>query len=283
MRQLHLTSTFLWLMLVCAALTPLGMFRPVFQDFGLAGSGVLLILAVFDFWLIPQGSIVRIEREIPDGLTTFTPIPMELRIRQTTPVSRTLRIKDHPPPEFDAVGHDQRVKAPPRRDIRMKYTVTARRRGVFDFGDVAVETPGPFGLATRRFFIPLPQSVAIYPDVKPLRQYVSLLARREEGAMGVRTKRFFGQGSSFESLRPYMEGDDPRKVDWKATARLGSLVARNYEEEPYQDVVALIDCGRRMRSLIGQKSKLDYAVDATLLLGYAAGLARDQVGVVAFD
>lgn len=283
MKGPQFTARFLWLALGLVALTPFGLFLPLLQDIGLAGMVLLILLALFDYWLTPRGEVVRIERFVTEGMTTFIGLPVELRMRGLSIWPLYVRVKDEPPAEFEAIGHDLRLKLVPGRDVLMRYTIKAKRRGEFAFGDVAVEVTGPLGLAARRFFAPLKETVSVYPDVRPLRQYVSLLARREEGAMGVRTKKYFGQGSSFESLRPYVEGDDPRKVDWKATARASSLIVRNYEEEPYQDVVAMLDCGRRMRALIGEKTKLDYAVDATLLLGYAAGLARDNVGLVAFD
>jgi len=102
-------------------------------------------------------------------------------------------------------------------------------------------------------------------------------------SLGLTACRDRGHGGLYESLRDYVEGDDPSDIAWKATARRGRLITRNYEADRSQNVLVLLDCGRLMAAEIGRMPRLDYAINASLLLAYAAMKQGDQVGLVAFS
>jgi len=206
-----------------------------------------------------------------------------LQVRNQTRRWLFLRWKDEVDPLLIDGASEGRIWLPPLEQVSLTYSLLPRRRGDFTFSQVFIRFYGPFWLAGRQVKIPLSTSVRVFPDLLPVNQYLSLLAHREEYLMGVKIRRLHGQGTSFESLRDYLPDDDPRHMDWKATARRASLMVKNYEEEPFQDVFAFLDCGRMMRSRIGEKTKLDYAVEATFLLSYAAYLSRDRFGILAFD
>ena len=78
--------------------------------------------------------------------------------------------------------------------------------------------------------------------------------------------RHQGVGTEFESLQPFRLGDDPRRIDWRATARQQSLVVRHFQIERHRDVMIIIDSGRLMGVKVGDGSKLDCAVDSALNL-----------------
>ena len=87
----------------------------------------------------------------------------------------------------------------------------------------------------------------------------------------------------FESLRDYVPGDDPADVAWKATARHGRLMTRNFETERSQNMLIVLDCGRLMLPQVDQLSRLDHAINASLLLSYVAMKQGDYIGLVAFS
>ncbi|HEX4611325.1 MAG TPA: DUF58 domain-containing protein, partial [Urbifossiella sp.] len=110
------------------------------------------------------------------------------------------------------------------------------------------------------------------------------LARSDRlAALGIRRVRFKGGSTEFESLREYTPGDDVRQVDWMATARRGRLTVRHREAERNQTVLLFVDCGRLMNATEGGTSKLDFAVDAALLLAHVALARGDRVGLCAFS
>ena len=95
--------------------------------------------------------------------------------------------------------------------------------------------------------------------------------------------RLRGRGSMFESLREYVRGDDLADVAWKASARHGRLITRNYETERSQNVLVVLDCGRLMVPQVDELSRLDCAINASLLLSYVAMKQGDYIGLVAFS
>jgi uncharacterized protein (DUF58 family) len=97
-----------------------------------------------------------------------------------------------------------------------------------------------------------------------------------------RLKRI-GQGSEFESLRQYVTGDEMSRVDWKATAKRAKLIVKNYEPERQQSILVAIDVGRATAGEFGGLSRVDYLVNATLMLAYVALRQKDWFSMVAFS
>jgi uncharacterized protein (DUF58 family) len=140
----------------------------------------------------------------------------------------------------------------------------------------------PLGLVEREFKLQTEQPLRVYPNVLALREFDLLKQKGRLNQVGIRRSRARGLGTEFESLREYAEGDDYRKIDWKATARRSKLVVRQYEQERNQSVIVCIDIGRHMLSEIDGVPKLDYAMDAVLMLTHAASVAGDMVGLLVY-
>jgi uncharacterized protein (DUF58 family) len=100
--------------------------------------------------------------------------------------------------------------------------------------------------------------------------------------MGFRPVRYLGDGAEFDYLREYSPDDDYRKIDWKATARHQRPMTRQYDLERSQTLMLVLDAGRMMCAEIGAMSKLDYAINAALLLAYVAVERDDAVGLAVF-
>ena len=106
------------------------------------------------------------------------------------------------------------------------------------------------------------------------------MLRQLDGRAAVRTR---GQGTEFDCLRDYVDGDDVRSIDWRATARRQHLVVRTWQPEQHRRVVIVLDTSRTSAGRIGDAPRLDAAMDAALLLTALAGHARDRVEVLAGD
>ncbi len=115
-----------------------------------------------------------------------------------------------------------------------------------------------------------------------MRRYDLLLKRNRLQELGLRSTRQFGEGTEFERLRDYLPDDEYRRIDWKATARRHHPVTVEYQTERSQNVIAVLDTGRMMQSPVADMAKLDYVVNAVLLLGYVATGKGDKVGLLTF-
>ena len=94
---------------------------------------------------------------------------------------------------------------------------------------------------------------------------------------------FRGLGMEFAEVREYVPGDDVRSIDWKATARRGAPVVREWQPERNQTLWLLLDCGRHLSARLGDgRTKLDRAVEAALALAQAAAARGDRTGAILF-
>jgi uncharacterized protein (DUF58 family) len=99
----------------------------------------------------------------------------------------------------------------------------------------------------------------------------------------VRVRRRPGGENEFERLRPYVPGDPYRHIDWRATARRGDFVSREYGQEVNQNLIFLLDTGRMMSAANGSLTSFDHALNAALMMAQVALRHGDRVGFLAFD
>jgi uncharacterized protein (DUF58 family) len=164
-----------------------------------------------------------------------------------------------------------------------RYRIALRRRGALSLGAIHVRALGPWGLAWRAETHAVEDVLRVQPGLEDLKRERLPGLRPELVTEGLRRLRRWGEGSEFESLREYQPGDDPRSVDWKASARRPQLLVRNYQAERNQTVVLAIDAGRLMRERIGDRERLDYALSAALVLAERARSYGDRLGLIVFD
>ena len=173
------------------------------------------------------------------------------------------------------------------------YFITPTRRGDWEFGDVSARYNSPLGLWHRQFRRKAPARVRVYPDTEEVRRYELLLRQGRLRDIGLHILRLRGRGTEFESLREYSRDDEYRDVNWKASARLGKMVVNNYQIERDQTIIIALDCGRMMTAMAHFSttsnkektplSKLDCAINATVLLSHVASSMGDAVGLLLFS
>ncbi|MEP7198501.1 MAG: DUF58 domain-containing protein, partial [Chloroflexota bacterium] len=170
----------------------------------------------------------------------------------------------------------------PRDTAEFRYHVRPPRRGDYRFGDLNMRWWGVLGLIVRQARFKAAADVKVYPNLLDIRKYELLVRKGQLTEMGLRQTRMLGSGTEFERLREYQLDDDFRRIDFKAMARRGKPITREFEAERSQHIIAMLDVGRLMRSPVGDLAKVDYAVNAVLMLSYVAALRGDKVGLIAF-
>lgn len=172
---------------------------------------------------------------------------------------------------------------PARGTVGFEFYVVGAERGEAPLGDVAVRVRTPLGLAVRTFRYRQADRVFVAPSLAGVKRFRWLAVHHGLATVGVRDARRRGEGRSFARLRDYVVGDDPRHIDWKATARRGHTITREFTVEQSQTVFILVDAGRSMTQLAGRYPRFEYALSATLLLADVAITAGDRVGALVFD
>jgi uncharacterized protein (DUF58 family) len=194
-----------------------------------------------------------------------------------------LSVRDEYPDTFEASTQTLgEVQLEPRGQTTLRYTIRPPRRGNFRFGDTNLRWRGPFGLIRRQCRFNTAGDVRVYPNLLDIRRYELLAKRGRLSELGFRKVRLRGSGTEFERLRDYTTDDEYRRIDWNATARLSRPIVREYETEKSQNIVIMLDAGRLMRAPVGLTQKLDYTINAALMLTYVAAIRGDRVGLSVF-
>ena len=248
-----------------------------------AVDALLLLAFAADALMAPRAAALRVERRSPGRISLGATSEVAVTIDNRSPYRTRVQVTDDLPEILKRQGPDVLEAAlRPGRDERIAYRVKAERRGDAHFGDLHLRVLGPLGLAWRQRRVKRADALRVLPGVLEVGRYRLLGLHNRLREAGFRTVRQRGEGGSFESLREYVRGDDPRIIDWKATARRGKHIVRQFELERRQNVMLLIDAGRLMTEKVGDRERLDYALTAALLLADVAGVHGDLVGLLVF-
>lgn len=243
----------------------------------------LASLAFVTARLGPDAHKLRVVRRRDAVLSVRRSNRVLLQIENEGDLPLDVRLRDEPPPHWPATRREFDVVVRPGALVERDYHVTPTARGSDAFRATFVRVRCPLGLVQRQIRLETREEVRVYPDVLALKEFGLLRQTGRLREMGIRRARQRGQGTEFESLRPYTEGDDFRDLDWKATARRGEPIVRRHEAERNQAVIVALDLGRAMLAEAEGVVKLDRALDALLMLAQAAALAGDQIGLLAYD
>ncbi|MGO8749683.1 MAG: DUF58 domain-containing protein [Thermoguttaceae bacterium] len=245
-------------------------------------SAVVLVAALSVLISVRPGQI-SIQRRLPEHLSlgTTNQVGWDIRNLASSPVR--LELTEDLPEAVQREVPDVAATILPRASAELRYGVRPTRRGRYEFGDIFVRWHVQLGLLIRQKRIRARDAVKVYPNVTNLARYEIAAQRHRRTEVGLMPVRLRGRGSMFESLREYVRGDDLADVAWKASARHGRLITRNYETERSQNVLVVLDCGRLMVPQVDELSRLDCAINASLLLSYVAMKQGDYIGLVAFS
>lgn len=269
----------LWLWLaagVVAAFWP--MLVSVWAGFGV----LLLVVAGADHLMALKRPEITVARTVASSLALGVWSEVRLRLQQTARSPAAVKIYDHFPPHTEVRGMPMQTHIPAGGWVEVSYEIRPTERGELCFAPTQLLVMSSLGLWRRIRKVGAAECVKVYPNFAAVTRYALLATDHRLSRMGIRLRQRRGEGLEFHQLREYRTGDMLRQIDWKATSRLKKLTSREYQDERDQQVVFMIDCGRRMHAKDGELSHFDHALNAVLLLAYVALRQGDTVGLIAF-
>src|SRR5699024_1105944 len=202
----------------------------------------------------------------------------------TTTASRpaSLEVRDAWNPTAGLDAHRSAVRLPARERRAIPQSFTPTRRGEHRSRALLIASRGPLGLARRTARADAPgRMLALHPFGS--RRHLPSRVQRLREIEGLAAIHQRGQGTEFDSLRDFVDGDDVRSIDWRATARRRSVVVRTWRPERDRHVLIVVDTSRTSASRLGDSTRMDTAFDAALLLTALAGQAGDRVDLLCID
>ncbi len=240
-----------------------------------------IIAADFIFLWTRKGLFAR--RETMEKLSNGDQNEIKIYLENKYPYPVWLKVVDELPVQFQARDIAFSVFLPPFGKKILNYKVRPVRRGEYTFGSVNVLVATVLGMVQRKFTFDDEMNVPVYPSFIQMRKYELLAISHRLVDAGIKKIRRVGSNTEFDAIKEYVAGDDPRTVNWKATARKSRLMVNTYQEEKSQQVYSLIDMGRVMKMPFEEMTLLDYAINASLVISNIAMLKYDKAGVITFS
>nr|WP_277930444.1 MULTISPECIES: DUF58 domain-containing protein [unclassified Pseudomonas] len=242
----------------------------------------LLALAVLDALRLKRLPTPRITRQMPGSLALGRWGEVRLEVEHDFTAPMHIELFDHPPEGLSFEHLPLSIELQPGQRSLLGYRLRPLKRGHFSFVHCEINLPSPLGLWSGKRLLSVSDQTRVYPDFARLYGGELLAVDNWLSQLGVRQRQRRGQGLEFHQLREFREGDSLRQIDWKATARQRTPIAREYQDERDQQIIFMLDCGRRMRSQDDELSHFDHALNACLLLSYVALRQGDAVGLSTF-
>lgn len=262
----------------------LGVFAPALWPLLAAAALALVGLAAWDLLALRRAPRVQLTRQLPVSAFVQRRAELALQVANRDAVAVECDL-------FDPLPADLAADAPARAGVLIapgatftwSYAAQPAQRGDRRLDAALALRRSPLGCWRRREAGQPGALLRVFPDATRFLRPQALDPRQVLAQMGIKPARRRGDGMDFESLRDYLPGDDPRRVDWRATARRGRLVVRQFQHERNHTVLIAVDSSRLMGGDVDGRHKLDHAIDAALALAYAALAAGDRVGMLVFD
>ncbi|MFD0483036.1 DUF58 domain-containing protein [Kineococcus sp. GCM10028916] len=249
-----------------------------------------VVLVVLDVVLAPSPRSLQVQRPPLSAVRLGEPRETELLVHNTGGKRVRGLLRDAWVPSAGARSSRHRLDLPAGERRRVTTVLVPTRRGDRLSDRVTLRCAGPLGLAARQRSTPVPGRLRVLPPFTSRKHLPSRLARLREldGRSAVQHR---GQGTEFDSLREYVDGDDVRSIDWRASARRQAVVVRTWRPERDRRVLLVLDTSRTSAarldaggSLSGEVSvRLDAQIEAALLTAALAARAGDRVDLVAHD
>lgn len=284
LKSMYMSTRFFTLLGVCVLVFLTAFFFPALETPAKILFFVLMAALAADvFFLFALNRQPVIERFLPERLSNGDENPVTIRLQNLYPFTVKAEIIDELPMQFQIRTFSVAQTLKPAQEKEIRYKLRPVERGAYHFGKVNLYLQSQLGLIERRFTGAEEKIVPVYPSFMQVRKYQLHAEAAQTKDAGNRRLRKIGHSMEFEQVKEYVQGDDVRKLNWKATARKGSLMINSYTDEKSQQVYCVIDKGRLMKMPFNDLTLLDYAINASLVMCNVALYRQDKFGLMTFS
>lgn len=230
----------------------------------------------------PKGRI-EASRELNEQLNLGDENTVKITIKNNLTVPIKTTVIDELPYQFQIRDFKKNAHFEGGEEQVLYYDVRPVKRGKYNFGSLNIFVRSFLGMVERRYRASQDFEAKVYPSVKQMRHLELKVFTSSNLNQGVKKIRRLGNNQEFEQIKNYVQGDDFRKINWKATSRRGALMVNQYQDEKSQSVYSIIDKSRVMKMPFNGMSLLDYAINASLVISNIALRKDDKVGLMTFS
>ncbi|MDW2880004.1 DUF58 domain-containing protein [Cytobacillus sp. T106] len=240
-----------------------------------------LLLSFADLAFLPKSSQIKLKRRVPEEMERGLPADVGIEIENHSQLPLTLRIIDDLSDSFARPFPLKRKLAGNTRGT-VQYETAASIRGHYTLNRIYIRCSSFLGLWEKQMVKEAESQVKVIPDLTETRRYLEN-AQSYLLYEGEKIRRQQSGAGEFSKIRAYAPGDDPRKINWRQTAKLQEVMANVHEPEHGKYVTIMIDCGRIMGAELETGNRLEKALEAAMTTAAAALKNGDYVSVLAFS
>lgn len=244
---------------------------------------VALGLVAVDLVLLFKQKGIKASRLLPEKLSNGDDNPIDIKITNLYNYKVDLLLIDELPFQYQKRDFEIKTSLKPAEQKKITYTLRPLERGEYLFGNLNLYVNSPVGFITRRFQFAKDAMVPNYPSFLQLRKYMLMAFSNKLLEYGLKKIRRIGHTMEFEQIKDYVQGDDIRNINWKATAKRNQLMVNQFQDERSQPIYSVIDKGRAMKMPFEGLSLLDYAINSTLVISNVALKKQDKAGMFTFS
>ncbi|GIN70211.1 membrane protein [Bacillus sp. J14TS2] len=241
----------------------------------------VLLLSLIDLFFSPKRKQIHFKRIVTEELERGLPYEMIIEINNHSQYAFTYAFVDSLPLSFQR-PFPVRGKSEKGSANQVTYETTADVRGNYELKYLYFRYRSIWGLWEKQMLVDLEKHIKVIPDLTETRTFLED-AQKFLLYDGEKIRRFQSGMGDFAQIRNYVVGDDPRKINWRQTAKLHELMTNEYEPEHGKYITILIDCGRIMGAELEKGNKLEKTMEAALTVAAAALKKGDYVSVLAFS
>lgn len=245
---------------------------------------VFITLVLVDVLILFGGKKgIEVKRELPEKFSNGDENNVPVSITNHYSLKMYCTVIDELPMQFQERDFSIHIPIDANQKEQLTYSVRPTERGEYVFGELHVYTCSKIGFAMRRFSFGESQMVKTYPSFLQLKKYDLISLNQSSLQFGIKKIRRIGNSFEFEQIKDYVQGDNIKDVNWKATAKRGQLMVNQFQDEKSQQVYSIIDTGRVMKMPFENLSLLDYAINAALVISSVVVRKQDRAGIFSFS
>ncbi len=284
LKSIYLTQFFFLLMGIVVILFATSFAVPVLFFWGKVGLLAVVGITILDGLIVFMNKKpIHFQRKIEERLNLGDSNEVELLVENLLSQPISFRLIEGYPVELQERSKEYSALLSGNSSKKFSYHFTPTRRGEYEFQDVFFIISSVFRLVSRRIDISAKQTIRVYPSVKQMKKYELMVFQQQKTSSGIKKIRRLGNNSEFEQIRNYIQGDELKTVNWKATSRGRDLMVNQYQEEKSQHIYCIIDKSRTMQVEFDNLSMLDYSINSALVFSNITLKKGDKTGVITFS
>lgn len=226
---------------------------------------------------------VQAQRILPEKMSNGDENPVKIDVKNNYFFKIYTKIIDEIPFQFQKRDFLIQKTIDAGKNVFFQYILEPKERGEFSFGNLNVFASSIIGFVAKKYTFQKDVVLPSYPSFIHLRKYELMALQNEFLLGGIKKIRKLGHTMEFEQIKEYVQGDDVRTINWKATSKQNKLMVNQFQEEKSQRIFMLIDKGRTMQMPFNGLSLLDYSINATMALSHIILKKGDRAGMMAFS